>query len=80
MREIIKYTSENCGPCKLMTPLVEQLCAKEDIKLTSITMDLENAVDGVTTIPTLILKEDGVEVNRVVGLTPPPTILEAFNV
>jgi thioredoxin 1 len=79
MKEIIKYGSSSCGPCKMMTPIVQKLCADENIKLTEINIDLEENEEGVTAVPTLILKEDGKEVNRVIGLQMAPAILAAFN-
>lgn len=63
-----------CGPCKMQTPVVEQLSEEmDDVKFTSMDVDKnqETAKDlGIMAIPTLLIKKDGKIVDRLTGFTP----------
>lgn len=69
---LIDFYADWCGPCKMLSPIVEQF-AKEhsDIKVVKINIDdnQDLAVKyGVVSIPTLIVIKNGEESNRIVGL------------
>lgn len=69
---LIDFYADWCGPCKMLSPIVEQF-AKEhsDIKVVKINIDdnQDLAVKyGVVSIPTLIVIKNGEEYNRIVGL------------
>ena len=62
-----------CGPCRMQTPIVEQLAQKYQgsLKIVKLNVDEnpETAGDlGVQSIPTLIKFENGKEVERAIGL------------
>ena len=69
---LIDFYAEWCGPCQMLSPIVEQVANENDnIKVVKINVD--NAQDiamdyGVMSIPTLVVIKDGKEANRVVGL------------
>lgn len=69
---LIDFYADWCGPCKMLSPIVEQIAKEnEDVKVVKINIDnnQELAVKyGVTAIPTLIVIKNGDEANRTVGV------------
>ena len=68
---IVDFYADWCGPCKIISPIVEQL-AKEikDVKFGKLDVDTENEVAqeyDVMSIPTLIFFKNGKQVERIVG-------------
>ena len=71
---LLDFWATWCGPCKMIAPLVEQIAderpdlvvGKEDVD-----EEMELAMKfGVASIPTLVVLENGKEVNRMVGYRP----------
>jgi thioredoxin len=78
---MVDVTAAWCGPCRMMTPVLERLAGREDPRLTIVTLDAdENAGTaarfGVRSLPTLLLFSSGVLVERIVGAVP-LAVLEA---
>ena len=69
---LIDFYADWCGPCKMLSPLVDQFAEEnDDVKVVKINVDeaQEIAVKyGVMSIPTLVVIKNGNEVNRSVGL------------
>lgn len=60
-----------CQPCKLMTPVAEDVCKDLGVELIKIDVDSDddNRVKyDVMSVPTLIIEKDGKEVTRFVGV------------
>lgn len=76
MIEVIKFGADWCGPCKLMSPHVNQLIEKynvqgSDIKITDVNVDENPDLSiehKIKTIPTLVFLVDGVAVDRKSGV------------
>jgi thioredoxin 1 len=68
-----------CGPCKMLSPIVDQVAAEnDDIKVGKVNVDEEGdlaAQFGVTAIPTLLVFKDGKLVNQSVGFIPKDKVL-----
>lgn len=68
-----------CGPCKMLSPIVDQVAAEnDDIKVGKVNVDEEEelaAKFGVTAIPTLLVFKDGKLVNQSVGFIPKDKVL-----
>ena len=69
---LVDFWAEWCGPCKVLSPVVEQLAKEWKEKLTVIKINTEQKSDiaseyGISGIPTLILFKDGKEVHRESG-------------
>ena len=77
---LVDFWASWCGPCKMLSPVVEQLSEeKTDVKFVGIDVDeAERAAVkyGISSIPCLILFENGKEVKRSVGFQPKPRIAE----
>ncbi|MBI4342387.1 MAG: thioredoxin [Candidatus Omnitrophica bacterium] len=64
-----------CGPCRLITPIVEELAGKYQgkLKVGKLNVDDYPQVAGqhrIMNIPTLLLFKSGKEVDRIVGVVP----------
>ncbi len=77
---LIDFYADWCGPCKSLSPIVEEF-AKEnpDIKVVKIDVDENENLAykyNANYIPLLVVIENGEEVNRNVGIIPKKEILE----
>jgi len=77
---LIDFYADWCGPCRVLSPRVEEFAKEnEDIKVVKIDIDEEQdlAIEyDVMSIPTLVVIENGKEVDRAVGLLPKTKIEE----
>ncbi len=79
---VIDFWASWCGPCKMMSPIVDELASgMPNIKVGKINVDEENELAAqfrVMSIPTLVLLEKGKEVKRVVGVQSKDNVKYAF--
>ncbi len=70
---LVDFYADWCGPCKMITPLMEELTHDYQGKALIAKLDVDKAQVSaskynVTSIPTVILFVNGKEVKRVVGV------------
>ena len=69
---LIDFYATWCGPCKVWSPIVEEIAKEnDDIKVVKIDVDEEEELAnkyGVISIPTLIVIENGEVINKSVGV------------
>ena len=70
---LVDFWAEWCAPCKMVAPILEEIAAEMDGKLTIGKLDVDNNMNtamayGISSIPTLMLFKDGEAVARIVGL------------
>lgn len=68
---LIDFYAEWCGPCKMLTPTVEEI-ANENTNIKVVKVNIDEAHDiavkyDIMSIPTLLFIRNGQEVDRVVG-------------
>ena len=81
---LVDFWAEWCGPCKMISPIVDEL-AKElsgKLKVTKVNVDeaQELAVKyGIMSIPTLLVFKKGKVINQIVGAMSKEQLLSKIN-
>ena len=71
---LVDFWAEWCGPCRAITPIVEELANDYEGKATVGKVNIDNEASlaqkySVQSIPTIVVLKDGEEVQRFVGIT-----------
>ena len=77
---LIDFYATWCGPCRVLKPTIKEVASEHsEIKVVSIDVDKCGGLAtkyGVISIPTLVVIENGEEINRIIGAVPKEKILE----
>lgn len=70
---LVDFYADWCGPCKMIAPLITELSEELNGQAAVAKVDVDTAQKtaseyDITSIPTLIIFKDGMEVKRVVGI------------
>ncbi len=81
---LVDFWAEWCGPCRMMTPAIEELAAQYDGKATiaKVNVDNENelaAKFNVSSIPTLLVFKNGEVTQQFVGVTSKTDLAQAID-
>ena len=81
---LIDFTAAWCGPCKMLSPVVEELAEEWQEKVEVLKLDVDSSQAtamkyGVMGVPTLILFKDGEIAERITGFRPKKHLLKTFN-
>jgi thioredoxin 1 len=78
MKTMKYFSAVWCGPCKSFKPVMNEI-AGEGYSIEFIDVDQEQnkaTKYGVRSVPTVVIEENGIEVDRFVGSIPKQMILE----
>lgn len=69
---VIDFWAEWCGPCRMISPIVDELAAEYEGRALIVKCDVEQNDEitmkyGVRNIPTIVFIKDGVQVDKQVG-------------
>ena len=80
MKQILYFTANWCQPCRMLGPIMESVRGQVNYRKLDIDSEQDLAVQyKVRSVPTLVLVENGVEKNRLVGVHQSPEILRFYN-
>ena len=83
MIQVKKFYAEWCGPCKVLTPLMENVKTKfTNVKFENVDIDSQFEVAQkyfVRSVPTVIIEKNGKEVERFVGVQSELAYINALN-
>ena len=70
---LVDFFAEWCGPCRMMTPVLDEVEKELKGKATVAKLDIDHssaiaAKFQVTSVPTLVLFKDGKEIDRLIGV------------
>ena len=78
MKTMKYFTATWCGPCQSFKPVMNEI-AGEGYSIEFIDVDQEQnkaTKYGVRSVPTVVIEENGIEVDRFIGSIPKQMILE----
>jgi thioredoxin 1 len=79
MIEVKQFSASWCGPCRMLTPIINEV--KSELTQANFQyIDVDEQSDmaskyGVRGVPTVIIEKDGVEVKRLVGMQQKGTLI-----
>ena len=79
---LIDFWAEWCGPCKRVSPILDEISNEHGILIGKLNIDENPAKPleySVVSIPTMVLFEDGVAVKTIIGAKPKHKMLEELS-
>jgi thioredoxin 1 len=79
---LIDFWAEWCGPCKRVSPILDEISKEHGILVGKLNIDenpLKPVEYSVTSIPTMVLFEDGVVIKTIIGAMPKHKMLEELS-
>lgn len=76
---IVDFFATWCGPCKMLTPILESLSSEMDGSVKFAKVDIDNSLDiarkyNISSVPTMIIFKNGEIVDTLVGFVPKENI------
>ena len=75
---LVDFYSTTCPPCKALAPILEKLDNEmSNVTFLKINVDTDSGMAsdlGIASVPTLVLFEDGDEIDRKTGILPSPVL------
>ncbi|NES70934.1 MAG: thioredoxin [Okeania sp. SIO2D1] len=83
MPVVVDYTATWCGPCRVISPLIDQLAEEYEGRAKVFKIDLDQNKDnakryGIKSIPAVLIFKNGEVVENLVGRSPYETFKEAL--
>ena len=83
MVTVKKFSAVWCGPCRALTPVMNEIKGNySNVKFEEYDNDEYSDITeeyGVRSVPTVIIVKDGIEVNRFTGLSSKMAYVNAIN-
>jgi thioredoxin 1 len=78
---LVDFWAEWCGPCHAVSPVLDKIAEKHELKLVKVNIDEEQGLQqrfGIMSIPAIILFKDGAPAAATVGARPQGAIEQAL--
>ena len=81
---LVDFFATWCGPCKMVAPTIDEIAQeREDIKVCKIDVDKEPELAiryGISSIPTLLVFENGEKKAQMIGFRPKADLLKMLDI
>ena len=80
MKGFIYFSAEWCQPCKILGPIMEQVAKQVPVNKVNVDYDVTLTKQyNITSVPTVVLVDNGVKKARFIGVKPINDIVNFFN-
>ena len=80
MKGFIYFSAEWCQPCKALGPIMEQVAKQVPVNKVNVDYDFSLTKQyNITSVPTVVLVDNGVEKARFTGVKPINDIVNFYN-
>ena len=79
---LIDFFADWCTPCKMISPMIEDIAQNTDVKICKINVESEKELAkkiGIMSIPTLVVMKNGTVLNRSIGVTGKKAIMDMLD-
>jgi thioredoxin 1 len=81
---IVDFWAEWCGPCRMIAPIIEEICKEYSGKAVVTKCDVDNSPQvaakyGIRNIPTVLFFKDGKIADKQIGAVPKNNFVNKLN-
>ena len=78
---LVDFFATWCGPCRMLSPILEEVSEEANDEYEIVKVDVDESYDlakkfGIMSVPTMIIFQDGVEAEKIIGLRSKDDIVE----
>lgn len=80
---LVDFFATWCGPCRMLSPILEEVSEEANGEYEIVKIDVDESYDlakkfGIMSVPTMIIFQDGVEAEKIIGLRSKDDIVETI--
>ncbi len=80
---LVDFFATWCGPCRMLSPVLEEVLEESKGEFDIVKVDVDESYDlakkfGVMSVPTMIIFQEGIETDKMIGYRQKDDILEAI--
>ncbi len=78
---LVDFFATWCGPCRMLSPVLEEVLEESKGEFDIVKVDVDESYDlakkfGVMSVPTMIIFQEGIETDKMIGYRQKDDILE----
>lgn len=80
---LVDFFATWCGPCRMLSPILEEVSEEANGEYEIVKVDVDESYDlakkfGIMSVPTMIIFQDSVEAEKIIGLRSKDDIVETI--